>query len=88
MAKHEYHVFGERVTIFTPTDDIHTIELVHSVNVNGNDWEFIHEMPALPKDPGRHRLHEWGSPECEGNYCTIIASESLVSRYLTHGLLH
>lgn len=86
MSKHDYRVFGERVTIFTPTEDIRTIELVHAVN--GNDYRFIHDVPALPKAPGRHRLHEWGSPECEGNRCTIIASESLVSRYLTHGVLH
>ena len=53
MAKHSYPDMSvapkfDTVVIFTPTESMHTIELLCG-------GSFIHEMKAEPKEPGRHR---------------------------------
>ena len=60
MSRHSYAtpVNLDTVVIFTPTESMHTIELLCG-------GSFIHEMKAAPQEPGRHRYDEdvtGGSP--------------------------
>lgn len=53
MSRHSYAtpVNLDTVVIFTPTESMHTIELLCG-------GSFIHEMKAAPQEPGRHRYDD------------------------------